>query len=312
MLPSRVKEWRGRGVVKILMSTLHNVKYYLPNETWASMSCRKVLSCITAGLCVAPTLLVSAVPDLELSVGDYSSLVNDNFGTLGTLGQHFSQFANLLMHLDNFQPEVVDPLHLTVLALSDPNENPSASQTGGYNEETGQFDLPALDIYQEIDTLIANILPRPVSLPSDIWTTHDGPMVTTTFEQALKLLGTELTYGADDPTIPENLMRWLFDAEIGMDGIILKSDRFLTLQIAIRDLDTYIGQAVEAVDQAAYLAQWNIEYPSLEGVEEDAMKKLFKKDLDRAKGFWIEIFTASGEIVRGVEEVHSIVWPDGA
>ncbi|KAF3265490.1 hypothetical protein TWF192_000140 [Orbilia oligospora] len=275
------------------------------------MSCKKLLSCLTAGLCVTPTLLVSAVPDLELTRMGYDGLINDNSDTLTSLGQHFSRFANLLMHLDNFQPEVVDPLHLTIVTLSDLNENPSASHTGGLNEETGEFDLPAIEVYNEIDTLISSILSRPISLPLDIWTTHDGAMITTTFEEALKLLGTELTYGADDPTIPENLMRWLFDAEIGVGGVVLKSNKFLTLQIAIRDLDAYISHAVEAIDQASYLAQWNIEYPSLAGVEENAIKKLFKKDLDRAKGFWIEILGASGEIVRGMETVYNIVWPDG-
>ncbi|RVD85991.1 uncharacterized protein DFL_004287 [Arthrobotrys flagrans] len=187
--------------------TLQNVVPYLPpNEAWASMSCKKVASYLTAGLCVAPTLHVSAVPDLELPREDYDALIDDNYDTLTSLGQRFSQFAKLIMHVDNFQPEVVDPLQPTVAKLSDPNANSSAFQTGGLNEDTGQFDLPAVDVYREIDDLISKILPRPVFLPYDIWTTHDGPMVTRTFEQALKPLGTELTYGADNPTIPENLI----------------------------------------------------------------------------------------------------------
>ncbi|KAK6348633.1 hypothetical protein TWF718_006420 [Orbilia javanica] len=312
MLSPRVQEWRGAGFIRTLASaTLQNVLPYLgPNET-SSMSCKKVVSYLTAGLCVAPTLLVSAVPDLELAREDYDNLIDNNYDTLTTLGQHFSQFANLVMHVDNFQPEVVDPLHLTVEILSDPNTNPLANQAGGLNEETGQFDLPAIDVYREIDTLVANILPRPIDLPSDIWTTHDGPIVTTTFEQALKLLGTELTYGADNPSIPENLARWLFDAQIGIGSVVLKSNQFFTLRVAIRDLDTYISHAVEAIDHASYLAQWNIEYPAtgLEGAAGNAISSLFKKDLDRAKGFWIEFLTVSGEIVRGVDEVYNAVWP---
>ncbi|KAK6501986.1 hypothetical protein TWF481_009804 [Arthrobotrys musiformis] len=282
------------------------------------MSCKRVVSYVTAGLCVAPTLLVSAVPDIELSRDSYDALIDENYDILTTLGQHLSHFANLIMHVDNFQPEVVDPLHLTVSVLSSPDVNPTASESGGLNEETGQFDLPAVDIYHEIDTLISNILPRPIDLPSDIWTTHDGAITTTTFEQALKLLGTELTYGADNPTIPENLIRWLFDVHFEIaDSVVLKSYQFLMLQAGLRDLDTYIQHAVEAIDQASFLSQWNFEYPSLDGLQAGAggsnsgISSLFKKDLDRAKGIWTDFLVTSGKIVNGVEGVRSAVWAQG-
>ncbi|KAK6358694.1 hypothetical protein TWF730_008016 [Orbilia blumenaviensis] len=258
--------------------------------------------------------VVSAVPDIELPTVDYELFIGNNHDTLTALGQQFSQFANLVMHVDNFQPEVVDPLHLTVQALSDPNINAAASETGGLNEETGQFDLPAVEIYNEIEQLISNITPRPITLPSEIWTTHDGELVTTTFAEALNLLGTELTYGADNPTIPENLVRWLFDAQLDVGTAVLKTDKFITLQSAIELLDTYISHAVDSIGHAKYLSQWSIEVPNAESEEGVAIYKLLqllKQDLDRAKGFWIEFLTVTGEVVRGMRDVYEALWSQG-
>ncbi|KAK6519340.1 hypothetical protein TWF281_003175 [Arthrobotrys megalospora] len=275
------------------------------------MSCKKVVSYLTAGFCVAPALFVSAVPNIELATEEYQGLIDANYETLNTLGEHFHRLATLIPHLDDFQPEVVDPLHLVVETLSDPNLNPAASVTGGFNEGTGEFNLPAINVYHQIDELIANILPRPIVLPSEIWTTHDGDMATRTFETTLKLLGTELTYGADNVEVPDDLFRWLFNAEIDVGTVVLQSDNFIALKDALTDMDTYIRNAVEAIDHAYYLSQWGVEHPSSTGGVPIAIFNLFKDDLGTAKGFWTEYWEVMGEIVDGMKKVESAVWPEG-
>ncbi|KAF3928308.1 hypothetical protein AA313_de0209267 [Arthrobotrys entomopaga] len=224
---------------------------------------------------------------------------------LALVGENLISIAEYITtHLPSFETECLFPVREATTDLSDPEFYPNANNQGtGMDPETHEWDRTAVDVYKHIDSLVAGILPNPVSLPDDIWTTRQATASPTTLQQAFAGFATAILGSAMNFKHPVQLSDWLFMTTRNetTDRVTLNADGFLEVVAALKVLEDLAWDAVERVESGYHAAQWWVE-------DNGAGYARLKEPFGWGKAFWVELGNMLMKVNSRLKAIREDAW----